>query len=82
MPVDYGQLGRIERGEYAPRPALGAVLAFLLDLDAARDFPRKADREPKTAPPAADRVQEVRDAERAEPQEMPELPGRPVKRAS
>lgn len=31
--VDHGQLGRIERGECVPRPALRAVLAELLGLD-------------------------------------------------
>lgn len=40
--VDYGQLGRIERGEQIPRPELRAVLAKLLDLDVIDDFERKA----------------------------------------
>ena len=40
-PVDYGQLGRIERGEATPRPALRATLAKLLDLDVT-DFEREA----------------------------------------
>lgn len=39
--VSESQIGRIERGIYAPRPKLRAVLAKLLDLDAAHDFPRK-----------------------------------------
>jgi len=38
-PVDYGQLGRIERGEATPRPALRAALAKLLELDVT-DFER------------------------------------------
>ena len=33
--VDFGTLGRIERGECTPRPRLRAVLADLLDLDVA-----------------------------------------------
>lgn len=40
-PVDFGQLGRIERGEAVPRPQLRAVLAGLLDLDVT-DFERQA----------------------------------------
>lgn len=40
-PVDFGQLGKIERGEAVPRPALLATLVKLLDLDVA-DFERKA----------------------------------------
>lgn len=40
-PVDFGQLGRIERGEQVPRPKLRAVLAKLLDLDV-MDFERQA----------------------------------------
>lgn len=42
VPIDYGQLGRIERGEAVPRPELRAVLAQLLDLDVINDFYRKA----------------------------------------
>lgn len=41
VPVDFGQLGRIERGEQTPRPALRAVLAELLELDVT-DFERRA----------------------------------------
>lgn len=37
--VDYGQLGRIERREASPRPALRAVLAQVLDLDPVKDLP-------------------------------------------
>lgn len=33
VPVDFGQLARIERGEAIPRPRLRAVLAELLGLD-------------------------------------------------
>lgn len=33
VPVDFGQLGKIERGESVPRPALRLVLAELLELD-------------------------------------------------
>lgn len=32
-PVDFGSLGRIERGEVTPRPRLRAVLAALLEID-------------------------------------------------
>lgn len=31
-PVNFGQLSRIERGEYAPNPKLRAVLAEILGL--------------------------------------------------
>lgn len=40
-PVSYSQLARIEKGLYAPRPQLRAVLAELLDLDV-NDFEREA----------------------------------------
>lgn len=40
-PIDYGQLGRIERGESTPRPALRAVLAKILELDV-NDFEQEA----------------------------------------
>lgn len=40
-PVDFGQLGKIERGQSTPRPALRATLAKLLDLDVT-DFEREA----------------------------------------
>lgn len=33
VPVSYSQLARLEKGLYAPRPQLRAVLAELLDLD-------------------------------------------------
>lgn len=33
-PVSYSQLAKIERGEYAPRPQLRAVLTKVLKLDA------------------------------------------------
>jgi transcriptional regulator with XRE-family HTH domain len=33
--VDFGQLGRIERGECTPRPRLRAVLADVLKVDVA-----------------------------------------------
>jgi transcriptional regulator with XRE-family HTH domain len=32
VPVDFGQLSRIERGKYAPNPRLRAVLAEILEL--------------------------------------------------
>lgn len=32
-PVSEGQMSRIERGEYMPRPGLRAVLARILSLD-------------------------------------------------
>lgn len=41
-PIDFGQLARIERGEAVPRPRVRAVLADLLDLDAADDFEVKS----------------------------------------
>jgi transcriptional regulator with XRE-family HTH domain len=31
--VDFGQLGRIERGEAVPRPALRVVIAQVLEID-------------------------------------------------
>lgn len=37
--VDFGQLGRIERWEAVPRPALRAVLAQVLELDPISDLP-------------------------------------------
>lgn len=37
--VDFGQLGRIERWEAVPRPALRAVLAEVLELDPITDLP-------------------------------------------
>lgn len=40
-PVAFSQLSKIERGIYAPRPNLRAVLAELLDLDVVKDFERK-----------------------------------------
>lgn len=42
--ASYNNLARIERGKGVPYPKLRAVLAELLDLDAAHDFPlpRKA----------------------------------------
>lgn len=40
-PVDFGQLGKIERGEAVPRPQLRSVLARVLDLDVT-DFEREA----------------------------------------
>jgi transcriptional regulator with XRE-family HTH domain len=42
VPVDHGQLARIERGESIPRPRLRAVLAELLGIDAVDDFRRTA----------------------------------------
>lgn len=36
--VDHGQLGRIERREAVPRPALGKVLGDLLEVDPATAF--------------------------------------------
>lgn len=38
VPVDFGQLGRIERHEAEPRPALGKVLGDLLGVDPATAF--------------------------------------------
>jgi transcriptional regulator with XRE-family HTH domain len=40
--IDFGQLGRIERHEAIPRPALGKVLGDLLGVDPATAF-RKED---------------------------------------
>lgn len=37
--VDFGQLGRIERWEAVPRPALRRVLAQVLELDPVNDLP-------------------------------------------
>jgi transcriptional regulator with XRE-family HTH domain len=37
-PVSEGQLSRIERGVFNPRPKLRAVLAELLGLDPVEDF--------------------------------------------
>lgn len=40
--ASYNNLARIERGESVPYPKLRAVIARLLELDAAYDFQRKA----------------------------------------
>lgn len=39
-PVDFSQLARIEKGMCVPRPRVRAVLAKVLDIDAATDFER------------------------------------------
>lgn len=74
VPVDHGQLARIERQEAIPRPRLRAVLADLLDLDAVNDFKK---REPADTSTAHVDVRRVRSGERAVPHAVPELQNTP-----
>lgn len=76
VPVDHGQLARIERQEAIPRPRLRAVLADLLDLDAVTDF-KRASREPADTQTADVDMRRVRDGERAVQSAVPDLQDAP-----
>lgn len=81
MSVSDSQLSKVERGLWTPRPALRAALADLLGLDVVQDFEKRRS-EPSDAPAADMDVHQLRDGERAVPQNLPELPDARVKRGA